>query len=339
MFVALIALTTGCAGDADDGSDSDADADDDAAEALDGFSGRTFEAASLPADVAPGDIVRHRAASVLVPPAGQGVTAEVLHADGSSDTIQVIVGRDGRVQVATDDAAIDTSPEPTAILPDDLDEADPSLDADAASSPPRRCRDRRHNLLGYRWITSLDFSFKAKTTPHELTRDEAEAAIRRAGVNIVDADNRCGRADHVSAKIHYLGRTQRGVNVTKDATCAAGDQHSVVAFRDLNDSLSGVLAATCTYTVAAHDHFRTAVESDIRIARTNFNWFVDGPCDPVKNPAKFSLEAVLTHERGHSFGLAHVANSKLTMNPTISACSVQPSNLGKGDMLGLEVLY
>jgi hypothetical protein len=57
---------------------------------------------------------------------------------------------------------------------------------------------------------------------------------------------------------------------------------------------------------------------------------------------RFSVESTATHEFGHVFGLAHVAESthgNLTMSPSMGPCSAAPETLGKGDVLGLRALY
>ncbi|WP_338089092.1 matrixin family metalloprotease [Nannocystis pusilla] len=58
---------------------------------------------------------------------------------------------------------------------------------------------------------------------------------------------------------------------------------------------------------------------------------------------QFSVKAVMTHERGHTFGLGHVGESShgdLTMSPTINGpCQDSESTLGEGDVAGLRALY
>ncbi|WNG57848.1 hypothetical protein F0U59_26140 [Archangium gephyra] len=55
---------------------------------------------------------------------------------------------------------------------------------------------------------------------------------------------------------------------------------------------------------------------------------------------RFGLEAVMTHERGHTFGLGHVAaGSPLTMRPGIAPCDGSAATLGLGDVRGLRQRY
>ena len=55
------------------------------------------------------------------------------------------------------------------------------------------------------------------------------------------------------------------------------------------------------------------------------------------------MEALVTHEVGHAFGLAHVGegnHGRLTMSVYIDGlCENQEATLGLGDMKGLEALY
>ena len=49
---------------------------------------------------------------------------------------------------------------------------------------------------------------------------------------------------------------------------------------------------------------------------------------------------VMTHERGHTYGIDHeTASSALTMYPIIKACDFSRRTLGKGDLNGLLNIY
>ena len=55
------------------------------------------------------------------------------------------------------------------------------------------------------------------------------------------------------------------------------------------------------------------------------------------------MESTVTHERGHTFGLAHVSerrHGKLTMSSdSEGACQTSERTLGRGDVLGLARKY
>lgn len=257
------------------------------------------------------------AAAVERPSPGMRVWSEVLFADGSAETLDVFV--------------------------DDLDvahvfhEVTPRSDAvasqQATSGSPTQCNDSAFSLLGFVWDDVLEYRFRSSTTPSELSITDAEAAIIRATDNIVRGRNSCSLSDQIGAMGTYLGRTTRAVQVTTSGGCSAGDHHNVVAFGDLP---SGVLGVTCTWSLDD-----IAVESDIRLNSGDF-WWTTSPTSSACDDA-YDVESVMTHERGHSFGLGHVSentHAHQTMSTAINGpCQKAEVTLGKGDVLGLRALY
>jgi hypothetical protein len=193
-----------------------------------------------------------------------------------------------------------------------------------ASASPEPCADRAYKLTGGKWTTTLKWSFRASSTPTGLTRAAARTTIQRAFGNIVNARNDCGRSDRVGAKQSYLGTTSSKPN------CNVMDGRNVVGFRSLPGD---TLAQTCWWTVNGR-----IVEADIQINST-LPWATS--LAGCRN--KYMLEAVMTHEVGHAFGLGHVGETKhgrLTMSTRLDGpCNNQESTLGLGDLRGLEALY
>jgi hypothetical protein len=201
------------------------------------------------------------------------------------------------------------------------------LDAQAsvtASASPAPCRDKAYKLAGGKWTKTLKWSFRASSTPSGLTRAAARSTIQRAFSNIVNARNDCGRSDRVDAKASYLGST------ASKPSCKVMDGKNVVGFRKLP---TDTLARTCWWTINGR-----IVEADIQINST-VRWATS--LASCRNA--FMLEAVMTHEVGHAFGLGHVGEAKhgrLTMSTRLDGpCNNQEATLGLGDMLGLEALY
>jgi len=97
---------------------------------------------------------------------------------------------------------------------------------------------------------------------------------------------------------------------------------------------------TCNWGIARPGYDDT-VASDIKINKQGVRWTTSprsGSCRGM-----WDLEGVMTHERGHTFGLGHVSETghgNLTMSTTINgACQMAKRTLGRGDVLGLGGKY
>jgi hypothetical protein len=197
--------------------------------------------------------------------------------------------------------------------------------ASAVGISPPPCQDSAFRTLGAKQPSTYEWSFKSSSTPSGLSKSSVANMLQKAFNNVTGANNDCGRADNISATHQYLGTTTRSPN------CNARDSHNVVGFGRLD---FGVLAVTCYWINSGK-----IVEADMKIT-TRESWALSmGTCHgnmPL-------LEATITHEAGHVFGLDHVGERKhgrLTMSPFLDGpCNNNESTLGLGDMLGLESLY
>jgi Matrixin len=280
-------------------------------------------APATPRALRPGDVVVDHGATAVVPPPGLGVVAHVDLADGSSQTLSISTAPDGTVRVGS------------------LGREQPSAPHALASSPPA-CQDDAYNLaeIGgkhYKWYGTYNWYFNAGSTPSEITVDNAESALRQGTTNITHANNNCGLTDNISATAAYQGRTSQGVDINTDGTCQSYQANqSVSGFGDLP---SGILGVTCTWADTSSTPAK-AVQSDVRFNKADYQWVVNigSGCSN-----KWSVEAVATHERGHTYGLGHVSEAdhgNLTMSTAINGpCQNSESTLGLGDVKGLRQLY
>ena len=191
-------------------------------------------------------------------------------------------------------------------------------------SPPP-CKDSAFNLLGGKEASTYRWSFKSSTTPSSLNKSSVASLLQKSFNNVTGEHNDCGRADTVSATNQYLGTT------TKAPNCNSRDGSNVVGFASLPP---GVLAVTCFWI-----NNGKIVEADMRIT-TRESWALSLATCHGTMPM---LEATITHEAGHVFGLDHVGekrHGRLTMSPYLDGpCENNEATLGLGDMLGLESMY
>ena len=122
-----------------------------------------------------------------------------------------------------------------------------------------------------------------------------------------------------------------GPNISNSSVCGTRDGTSVVGFGDLSSSNLGF---ACWWTSDG-----VLVEGDIKLNKVDFAWTIS-PAASCKG--KYAVEAVLTHEFGHVFGLDHVSedlHGELTMSPLIASCQLSETTLGAGDVGGLAAKY
>lgn len=185
------------------------------------------------------------------------------------------------------------------------------------------CRDDTYALTGNHWSSPLEWYFDEGSTPPGYDPAEVLAVIQAGFANVTDTRNDCGLPDEVNAQATYMGTTDQP-SCTNES-----DGENVVGF----DSLHGdLLALTCPWSYSNGEF----AEVDIVLDNAT-DWALSKECS-----FQYYLEAVVTHEVGHAFGLDHVSqreHSALTMSPRGGMCDASDETLGLGDVLGLEQLY
>jgi hypothetical protein len=255
-----------------------------------------------------------------VPPAGETVHAEVLTTSGAEE---LEIGRrgDGTIELRA--------------VGEEAQAAGGDL---SKSGSPGGCSDPEYTD-GERRVpegSPLHYEINSASTPTELRAGDAVDAIRRAGARVADTRSNCRMGDRVPARLIYEGKTGQGADVD-GLSCGNNNGNSVVAFGALP---SGILAVTCNWGVARPGYDNT-VASDIELNKRGVKWTTSprsGSC-----AGKYDLEGVMTHERGHTFGMGHVSEAghgNLTMSTNINgACQMAERSLGRGDVRGLGEKY
>ena len=290
---------------------------------------REIEASALPDVVGPAEcpvggrrIVDGPVASV-VPPPGEGVYAETLAPEGAQE-LEIRKLQDSSIELG------DVGDEPG-----EAEVGETLRSIVAARSASDECRDTAYQSNGLRVVDSLGFRINLDSIPEELARKSAAGAIRRAGGNITDTANGCKMGDRVPADLNYNGDADAQA-IGPDG-CVQGDRTNVVAFGDLE---SGIFARTCTY-FTVEPGFDRVTGSDVEVNKEDYRWTTRPRARSCKG--LFDLEAVMTHERGHTFGLGHVLEENhrpMTMSNIINGpCQSSERSLGRGDVRGLDVKY
>jgi len=271
-----------------------------------------------------GDVIRDGSASATVQPLGETVVANVLLVDGS-ETLTVGTEEDGEVFVedcGSDE--VDPSAPPPALNAR-------KKGAFATISSPGECTDTAYNLTGFRWYWTYGWYFKQDTVPAGLSVANVTQALIDGTQSQTASRNTCGMVDTVFATQRYDGNTTTWANINTSG-CLSTDW---VSETDFAGGPAGVLAQTCTWL----NEPGVAGQSDARFNSSLFSWMPtgEGTCG-----GRYVIRAVQAHERGHTFGVEHVAegtHGNLTMSEQIGPCSDQEYWLGRGDVLGMRARY
>lgn len=208
----------------------------------------------------------------------------------------------------------------------------------ASSTEPTGCASpTAYSHFGFRVYGKLHWKFNAASTPAELSKDEVEGELRRAGTNIGKVWDSCDIPDGVKPGLRYEGRTSAGTGIGSDGTCSSRpDGASVIGF----GALPVALGRHCgTYGLGA-DGGTKILSSDIKINSANFKWTtkVTSNCSN-----RWDIQGLVTHERGHTFGLGHTDERYApyqTMSPEFTGpCNTLERSLGAGDANGLNRKY
>jgi hypothetical protein len=262
-------------------------------------------------------VITDNGVGTVLPEPGEGVYVEALTTTGAQE-LQVTRYENGAIEF--EHVGDDVSDEEAASGP-------------TSSSSPGECRDRAFTNLNYRVSESLSYRFNRSTTPRHLRPAGTIKAIRRGTANVVTTRNACRLGDRVPVGFAYAGKTARRANFDSGA-CRTSDGISVVSF----GSLQRALAVTCTYW---NLYSGSVGSSDVKIDKSGTRWTTKPNSRDCRNA--FDLQGVMTHERGHSFGLGHVSefsHGRLTMSERINGpCQSSERTLGRGDVLGLDRKY
>ena len=290
----------------------------------------SVDAADLPRLVEPGEcpvkghVIEDVGVGSVVPEPGEGVYAEALATAGAQE-LEVKRYPDGTIAL-----------EHVGDDPGDVPAVEPATADLAAARASGECSDDAYTDEDWRVTVGLGYSFNRSTTPREIRPDAAEGAIISGGTNITGVRNGCHLEDQVPAEMTYLGDTDSDANISR-TDCEGNDGSSVVSFGDLAGS---VLAGTCTWRARNPLGYNEVTESDVKINKANFKWAANPRARTCKD--SYDLQSVMTHERGHTFGLSHVseeAHGRLTMSTLIKKCQKSERILGKGDVRSLNNKY
>lgn len=322
-----------------------------------------IEASELPQSIPPADCdlrgrtIVDNGIGVVVP--GPGFGAEV-YVDGeeSGDWFAVSTEPDGTVELhgrggeeTLGDAAAQESGSGEVVAAEDLWDLQESNGATVMAVGPGgsgdECLDNANTTYGFRESDVHKWYLNRNSIPLYLNEDRATARIREGGAHITNETTNCNyyRPDFPTG-ISYQGSTSRtsdmGWEDGRFVCWPAANPRDGVNVVDFGNMPSTYRAGTCNYR---HWYSRGELtESDVRFnsSRSEVE-FYDTNWKPASCDGRTDLEGLATHERGHTFGLAHVSAkyhpTQTMRSPGPRGCTLMSRTLGLGDLYGLTEIY
>ncbi len=265
-------------------------------------------------------VIRDNGIGTVLPAPGQSIYVEAYTTTGSQE-LEVTRYEDGTLELEH--------------VGDETEAAqrEPEFGVEGGPAP---CADDHYNNLDRKVYADLKWYFNPRTIPGELSRKGAKRAIQRGTANVTGVHDSCGIPDRVPYRMVYQGATRARAQLDAGGNCSGNDTDTVVSFGTLPQS---AMAVTCTITHDEGSHDDRVKWSDIKLNKAHFNWTTRSrSCK-----GRYDVESTITHERGHTFGLAHVSESdhgNLTMSDRSNGpCQSSERSLGRGDARGLNNKY
>lgn len=267
-------------------------------------------------------IVDSGRAGTTLPEPGMAVYVEAYGIHGSQE-FEVLNRRGGTFvlrHVGGDASLSEPAPITTQALPDGC--------GDGAYSPNPANE-------GKRLYRDLSYKFNSGSTPSNVAVDRAIVAIREGNQDIAQVINPCGVGDGVPRSMTWDDTTDTGTNIEADASCDL-DMQNVVGFGDLP---AGFVGFQCSGKYIRDGQDEVAA-TDIKLNKKDFNWTAEVTSDCS---GRYDIEATMSHERGHSYGMYHVdegTHQYQTMSEKSQGpCQTSERSLGLGDARGLNQKY
>ena len=258
-----------------------------------------------------------------VPPPGHGVGAYAVTTTG--DYVLTAENVNGRLTVSTSVPATAPATRPAATI---------------ATDPA--CNELGVAYTGKVWNKTLKWYYNQSTVSRAgldgiTTRDD----MRQANSNITLGINNCGYSEAGFGSYiggvplgAYQGTTSKYANIGSNAMCTSNfpDGQNTNSWGPFDSTAPNTLALTC-WAWPPGSSFTSEADTYLGSNRnlvTSFSPYCT---------SSFDMETIMTHEWGHSYGLAHeTSGPDEVMYPYAPKCGLR-RHLGAGDYAGMANLY